>query len=134
MGPKDPEQADRWRKALESHSPFSPDWVIPEEMAETPYDTRVRQARISLGEKHSLLIQTVKEQRSFNVEDALTDPEVNPEILGWFESKAFASVPLIAKGKSIGLIAVDNQFTERPITVNGYRISQPPGQPGSPGH
>ena len=50
------------------------------------------------------------------MEDALTDPEVNPEILGWFESKAFASVPLVAKGRSIGLIAVDNRFTERPIT------------------
>ncbi|MGA2955731.1 MAG: GAF domain-containing protein [Thermodesulfobacteriota bacterium] len=116
VGPSDPEQAERWRKALESHSPFSPDWVVPEEMAETPYDNRVRQARIPLGEKHSLLIKTLNEQRSFNVEDALTDPEVNPEILGWFESKAFASVPLIAKGKSIGLIAVDNRFTERPIT------------------
>jgi signal transduction histidine kinase len=116
VGPRDPEQADRWRRALESQSPFSPNWEIPEEMVETPYDTRVRQARIPLGEKHSLLIKTVNEQRSFNVEDALTDPEVNPAILGWFESKAFASVPLVAKGRSIGLLAVDNRFTERPIT------------------
>jgi len=116
VGPADLEQADRWRKALEIHSPFSPDWVIPEEMVETPYDSRVRQARIPLEEKHSLLIKTVKEKRSFNVEDALTDPEVNPEILRWFESRAFASVPLIAKDKSIGLIAVDNRLTNRPIT------------------
>ncbi len=70
----------------------------------------------NLEEKNSLLIKTVKEQRSFNVEDALTDPEVNPEILRWFESRAFASVPLIARDKSIGLIAVDNRLTMRPIT------------------
>jgi signal transduction histidine kinase len=116
VGATDREQAESWRERLESQSPFSPDWVIPQEMAETPYDNRVRQVRIPLEEKHSVLIKTLREQRFFNIEDALTDPEVNPEILRWFGSKAFASVPLIAKGKSIGLIAVDNPITGRPIT------------------
>ena len=116
VGAKDAEQAERWRKALESHSPFSPGWEVPEELSETPYDDRVRRFRIPLDQKHSLLIKAVEEQRSLNVRDAAHDPEVNPEILRWFGSKAFAAVPLVARGKSIGLIAVDNQFTERPIT------------------
>ena len=63
-----------------------------------------------------MLIKTLREQRSFNVEDALTDSEVNPEIRRQFGSKAFAVVPLLAKGKAIGLIAVDNQICGRPIT------------------
>jgi two-component system sensor histidine kinase HydH len=117
VGPRDLEQVERWRKSMESHSPFSPDWVIPAGMEENPYDDRVRHIRISLEEKHSLLIKTIRDQRSFNVEDALNDPEVNPEVLRRFETKAFASIPLIAKGKSIGLIAVDNHLTERPITA-----------------
>jgi signal transduction histidine kinase len=116
VGPADGEQAERWREKLEGHSPFSPDWVIPEEMAETPYDNRIHQVRLSLEEKHSVLIRTLREQRSFNIQDALSDPEVNPEILRWFGSKAFASVPLLAKGKAIGLITVDNQISGRPIT------------------
>jgi signal transduction histidine kinase len=117
VGAKDAEQAERWRKALESHSPFTPGWEVPEELSETPYDDRVRRFRISLSEKHSLLIKALEEQRSLNVRDAAHDPEVNPEILRWFgSSRAFAAVPLVARGKSIGLIAVDNQFTERPIT------------------
>jgi len=116
VGPADGEQAERWREKLESHSPFSPDWVIPEDMAENPYDNRIRQVRIPLKETHSVLIKTLREQRSFNIEDALTDPEVNPEIRGWFGSRAFASVPLLAKGKAIGLIAVDHQISGRPIT------------------
>jgi two-component system sensor histidine kinase HydH len=116
VGPADGEQAERWREKLERHSPFSPDWAIPEEMSETPYDNRIRQARIPLKEKHSILIKTLREQRSFNIEDAQADPEVNPEILRWFGSRAFASVPLLAKGKAIGLIAVDNRISGRPIT------------------
>jgi signal transduction histidine kinase len=116
VGPGNREQAARWREKLESQSPFSPDWVIPEELAETPYDNRVRQVRVSLEEKHSVLIKTLRERRSFNIEDALTDSEVNPEILRWFDSKAFASVPLLAKEKAIGLIAVDNLLSARPIT------------------
>jgi two-component system sensor histidine kinase HydH len=117
VGPRDLDQAGRWRKSMESHSPFSPGWAIPAEMEQNPYDDRVRQIRIPLEEKRSLLIKTVVDQRSFNVEDALNDPEVNPEVLRRFESKAFASIPLIAKGKSIGLIAVDNHLTDRPITA-----------------
>ena len=116
VGPADSEQAEKWRERLENHSPFSPDWVIPEELAETPYDNRVRQFSVPLGEEHSMLIKTLREQRSFNVEDALTDSEVNPEIRRQFGSKAFAVVPLLAKGKAIGLIAVDNQICGRPIT------------------
>jgi len=116
VGPANREQAARWREKLETQSPFSPDWVIPEELAETPYDNRVRQVRISLEEEHSILIRTLRERRSFNIEDALTDSEVNPEILRWFDSKAFASVPLMAKEKAIGLIAVDNLLSARPIT------------------
>jgi signal transduction histidine kinase len=116
VGPADGEQAERWREKLESHSPFSPDWVIPEDMTENPYDNRIRQVRIPLKEKRSVLIKTLREQRSFNIEDAATDSEVNPEIRGWFGSRAFASVPLLAKGKAIGLIAVDNQISGRPIT------------------
>ncbi len=117
VGPKDASEADHWRQALEDQSPFSPEWVIPKNMIETPYDHRVREVKIPLTRDRSLLIKTIREQRSFNVQDPLADPDVNPEILKWFESRAFASVPLVAKGKSIGLIAVDNRFSEKPITA-----------------
>lgn len=117
IGPATRQEADDWRQKLEKQPIFSPDWEIPEEMEKTAYDRRVRQARISLNERRSILIKTIKEKRSFNVEDAVSDPEVNPEILSWFGSRAFASVPLLAKGKAIGLIAVDNLLTGRPITA-----------------
>jgi len=117
IGAGDRGEVDRWRQQLAENNIFSPEWVLPEEMQKTPYDLKVRQARISLDEKHSILIRTVREKRSFNVENATSDPEVNPKILAWFGSPAFASVPLIAKEKVIGLIAVDNLLSKLPITT-----------------
>jgi len=117
VGPETRQESDYWRQKLEEQSIFAPDWIFPKEMEKTAYDLRVRQARISLNEKRSILIKTIKEKRSFNVEDAANDPEVNLEILSWFGSRAFASVPLIAKDRAIGVIAVDNLFTGRPITA-----------------
>jgi signal transduction histidine kinase len=116
VGANDREEADLWRQRLAENNIFSPEWVPPEEIGKTPYDTRVRQARVSLAEKHSILIRTLREKHSFNVENAASDPGVNPKILSWFGSRAFASVPLVAKEKAIGLIAIDNLFSERPIT------------------
>jgi len=115
VGPTNRDQAEQWREKLKTHFLPSSDLLIPEELDFGPFDLRVRQARISLEEEHSILVRTLRERRSFNVEDARTDPRVNPQILSWFGSKAFASVPLLAKGKAIGLIAVDNQLTGRPI-------------------
>jgi signal transduction histidine kinase len=116
VGARERGEVDHWRQKLAEQDIFSPDWVFPEEMERTPYDLRVRQARVSVDEEHSILVRTVREKRSFNVENATSDPDVNPRILGWFGSQAFASVPLIAKEKVIGLIAVDNLLSERPIT------------------
>ncbi|MCJ7492665.1 MAG: GAF domain-containing protein, partial [Deltaproteobacteria bacterium] len=110
------EEAEQWRKKIEERPVFSRGWIVPEEMEFNPYDLQVREARISLNEKRSILVRTLREMRSFNIQDAASDPEVNPGILRWFGSRAFACVPLIAKEKAIGLIAVDNLFTDRPIT------------------
>ena len=82
VGARDRGEVDRWRQKLAEQNIFSPDWVLPEEMERTPYDLRVRQARVSLDEEHSILVRTVREKRSFNVENAPPDPEVNPRNSG----------------------------------------------------
>lgn len=116
VGPRNLREAESWRQRLEEHPVFAPEWLPPEGIESNPYDARIRQARIRLNEPHSILLKTLREKRSFNIEKADQDPEVNPEILGCFGSRAFASVPLIAKGKAIGLIAVDNLLSGKPIT------------------
>jgi two-component system, NtrC family, sensor histidine kinase HydH len=116
VGPKTRAEADSWRQKLKEQHIFSSDWVPPEEMEITPYEMKLKEVQISLEETNSVLVKTVLEKRPFNIENAATNPEVNPEILTLFGGQAFASVPLIAKGKSIGLIAVDNFLTGIPIT------------------
>lgn len=87
-----------------------------------PFESLIKQLRIPLHQSHSMLIKTLKEKRPFYVEDAQSDPEVNKDILKLFGSRAFASVPLIVKDKPIGIIAVDNLFTGRPITKSDLGV------------
>jgi two-component system sensor histidine kinase HydH len=117
IGPSTREQADLWRQKLASYPPLSPDWQIPPEMLIATYDSRVQQMRVPFTEKRSILLKTIHERRPFCIENAADDPEVNPNFLRWFGgSRAFATVPLIAQDKAIGVIAVDNHLTGRSIT------------------
>ena len=116
VGARSREEAEQWRRKIEKTPVFLRGRVAPEEMEFDPYDTQVQKARIPLDKKRSILIKTLLEMRSFNIQNAGSEPEVNRGILRWFGSRAFASVPLIAKQKAIGLITVDNLFTDRPIT------------------
>jgi two-component system, NtrC family, sensor histidine kinase HydH len=116
IGPRNETQAETWRQEFEKTHIFSTDWVLSAEMENTPYEILTRRIQISLGEKQSILVRAILEKKAFNIEDAVVNPEVNPSVLKWFGSKAFAVVPLTVKDKAIGVIAVDNRFTERPIT------------------
>ncbi len=117
VGPSTREQAEVWRQKLESQPPLPPDWQIPPEMLISAYDSRVQQMRIPFTEKRSILLKTILERRPFCVENAPKDPEVNPSFLKWFGgSRTFATVPLIAQDKAIGVMAVDNFLTDRSIT------------------
>ncbi len=116
VGPKNLEELERWRQKFEEHRLSAAEWVTGKELDQNLFNLQVQKARISLEEKPSILIKTLREKRAFNIENASTDSEVNPAILKWFGSRAFASVPLIAKGKAIGLIVADNLLTGRPVT------------------
>jgi len=116
VGARNQEEAEQWRKKMEEQPIFAQDWSPPVDLEIAPYEMLVRQVRIPLHEPHSILVRTIREKHPFNIEDALSNPEVNPEIIRRFDSRSFATVPLIAKDKAIGVLAVDNLFTGRPIT------------------
>jgi two-component system sensor histidine kinase HydH len=117
IGPSTREQADLWRRKLETHSPLSSDWQIPPEMLVSSQESPVQRMHIPFTEKRSILLKTMIERRPFCIENAAADPEVNPTFLSWFGgSRAFATVPLVAQDKAIGVMAVDNYLTDRAIT------------------
>ncbi|MCX5908111.1 MAG: ATP-binding protein, partial [Deltaproteobacteria bacterium] len=116
IGARDLEETESWRKKVDEKLVFFPEWEIPPEMEKTLYDLQVRQTRISLNEKHSILVKTILEKHSYNVDEDEAPPAGHNDVFHWFGCPAFASIPLIAKGKAIGVIGVDNFFTDRPIT------------------
>lgn len=116
IGPRNEAEAETWRQEFDPSRAFVSDGGFPPEMEKAPYEIQPRRFRIPLNEKRSILVKAIREKRAFNVTDAASDPDVNPDILSRFGSQAFAAVPLIVKDKAIGVLAVDNQFTKRPVT------------------
>jgi signal transduction histidine kinase len=120
VGPDSAKQAGEiWsRLARERRSLY--EWVTAhDELGEgqgKQFDHFAKSLRLPLDRPEEVLSMTVQERRSFNVTDAPSDPRVDKEFLQALGAEAFATVPLMAKDKIMGVIVVDNLFNEKPIT------------------
>jgi hypothetical protein len=86
------------------------------EEAERPFAKLARSLTIPLQPEAGVLALTAIEGRPFRIVNAREDSRVHPDREGRLGVEEFASVPLMAKGKVVGVIAVDNKFNRRPIT------------------
>lgn len=63
------------------------------------------------------IVKEVLEQReSAVVENVFTDPRVTHEFAAMLKTRSCIFVPLVAKERSVGVIVVDNRFTNRPLS------------------
>ena len=69
-----------------------------------------------------VVARTVREQRSFNVTTEDERQTISTELSEKLGLSTFASVPLMASGKVVGVIIVDNCFNKRPITDEDIRF------------
>ncbi len=69
-----------------------------------------------------IVARTVREQRSFNVRAEDEGQAISPVLSEKLGLSTFASVPLMASGKVVGVIIVDNCFNKRPITDEDIRF------------
>ena len=121
VGPSTGEEAARVWSALASPTRSLRE-IIAERAAhlregpETGFDRLARDLVIPLRPDAGDLALTALEGRPFRVIDARRDPRVQPEWEGRLDVEKFACVPLVAKGKVVGVIAVDNKFNGKPIT------------------
>jgi GAF domain-containing protein len=83
-------------------------------LEESAFDRLARSLRIPLDATGSVLARTAAEGRPFRVTGA--QPYVHPAWEGRLEVNEFACAPLLAKGKVVGVLVVDNKFNARPIT------------------
>lgn len=69
-----------------------------------------------------IVARTVREQRPFNVTKEDEEQSISPELSEKLGLSTFASVPLMASGKVVGVIIVDNCFNKSPITDEDIRF------------
>ncbi len=118
VGPTGPDDAGRiWDELQRSPRSFS-------DLALTPHDQvrgnahvaeLVRRYRVALDDPSDILSRAAREQRSFLVADAAADP-ATAGVGAHFGVGAFAVVPLVADGETLGLLMADNIITGLPVT------------------
>ena len=126
MGPSGPEDASRiWNQLetkklslLELSQALS--W---EALTQSPFHLFASSLKVPLSPDAGIIARTALEKKSFNIRDsAQPDPKVHPEYEGRLGTRAFATVPLPAKDKIIGVVLVDNFYNGRPITEDDLRF------------
>jgi signal transduction histidine kinase len=121
VGPASGEEAAKiWGALTAQHRPLAE--VITEraklgdDCDPSPFDRLARSLRIPLHDSESLLARSVREARSFRAAQARGESSGRPVWERQLEVDEFACAPLMAKGKVVGVLVVDNKFNGKPIT------------------
>ena len=75
-----------------------------------------KNTKIPLTKESGVLARTFLEARTFLVKRAMEDPNTNKDLARRLKVNSFASIPMYAKDKVVGVIEVDNSLDDRPIT------------------
>lgn len=136
VGPDSAEEAGKIWDALSQRKGTLSDLItqLPPEEHST-LNSVVKGIRISLAQEHCILSRTVLEGKPFNIQLPQAIPGgqntpcergchlgtevgcyVSEHLSGHPKVYSFATVPLMGKGKVIGVILVDNLYNQHPIT------------------
>ncbi len=125
VGPTNWEEAGRaWGEVSSRHKSLT-EWIQTGELFEhrdSALNNLARGIRISLDPAEGVLALTVLNKRPYNIANTAADPIVPKELREILKVNSFATVPLVAKDRVIGVILVDNMFNQRPITDGDIRF------------
>jgi signal transduction histidine kinase len=125
IGPTSWEEADRdWSEVAIRHKSLM-EWIQTGELFErrdSALNNLAKGIRVSLDDSASVLTLTVLNKRSYNITNASAEPVVPRWLRDTLRVQSFATVPLVAKDRVIGVILVDNMFNQRPITDGDMRF------------
>ncbi|MEW6410824.1 MAG: PAS domain S-box protein [Nitrospirota bacterium] len=117
VGPSSPEEAGRiWSELSENKITLESMIATIGEISESYLDRLMKDIEIDISGERTVMSLTVFEKKPFNIPDAKSDHRVNAFFIERFGTNSFATVPLVAKDKVIGVIVVDNLYSGRPIT------------------
>jgi len=125
VGPTSWEEAGRaWNEVSSVHKSLM-EWIQTGALFEhrdSALNTLSRSIRVPLIPGEGVLALTVLDKKPYNIINAAADPIVTRELREALRVNSFATVPLVAKDRAIGIILVDNMFTQRPITDGDIRF------------
>jgi two-component system sensor histidine kinase HydH len=125
VGPTNWEEAGRaWSEVSGRHKSLM-EWIQTGELFEhrdSLLNTLARSIRIPLERREGVLALTVLDKKPYNITNAAEDPVVTRDLRELLNVNSFATVPLVAKDRVIGVILVDNMFNQRPITDGDIRF------------
>lgn len=70
-----------------------------------------------LGDVSSIMIQAIKNRKSYLVRDGKCDVDFDPRICYILNNDTFAVIPIIVKEAAIGILIVDNAYNKEQITL-----------------
>lgn len=125
VGPDSGEEAHRmWNREPASGS--LRDRILSDDDMMIHKDSKINKLatslRVPINGGTSVLARTVLDKQGYIVHDALHDPRTLPPLREAINTESFATAPLMAKGKVIGAVFVDNHFTKKPITEDDMRF------------
>jgi signal transduction histidine kinase len=125
VGPANWDEAGRaWSEVAIKHKSLM-EWIQTGELFEhrdSALNTLAKGIRVFLEPTAGVLALTVLDKRPYNITNAASDPLVPRWLRDTLRVDSFATVPLVAKDRVIGVILVDNMFNQRPITDNDVRF------------
>ena len=79
-------------------------------------DQAVHNIKVPLNKDAGILARTFLEGKTFLIDRISEDPRINKELAKRLNLDSFASIPIYAKNKVVGVIEVDNFMDKHPIT------------------
>jgi two-component system sensor histidine kinase HydH len=125
IGPANWEEAGRaWSEVATKHKSLM-EWIQTGELFEhrdSALNTLAKGIRVALERTAGVLALTALDKRPYNIINAPSDPNVPDWLRETLRVDRFATVPLVAKDRVIGVVLVDNMFNRRPITDGDMRF------------
>jgi PAS domain S-box-containing protein len=125
VGPGTPEEAWRIWDELSLQKKTLED--IMQEVVAGPLKEDAFIDRLAAGieiplDEDTVLARVVRDKTACNVADARNEQLSDPILIQQLGTQAYAAVPLVSRGKVIGIIWVDNLFNRKPITEEDMKF------------
>ena len=103
-------------------------WDISDEIIlhqrTAPFCSRVRATRIDIDNDCPVIKKVLVEQQLCHIKDAGCHECTTCGFIKHLGAVSFAAAPLVARGKSLGVIVVDNPQSGQPISIDNLRFLQ----------